>query len=137
MRCLITGGAGFIGSNLVRYMLGQGCEVLNIDALTYAGNLASLSDLESSPSYQFLQVDIANDQRLFDIVQGFVPDCVLHLAAESHVDRSMARVSSYKRTLSGPTTSCKPALGTFEGWKNLARNGFGSCTSRRMRFSVP
>jgi dTDP-glucose 4,6-dehydratase len=64
MRCSITGGAGFIGSNLVRYLLGQGNEVLNVDALTYAGNLSSLADPASVPKYRFVEADIANDARL-------------------------------------------------------------------------
>ena len=89
MRCLITGGAGFIGSNLVRYLLGRGHEVLNVDALTYAGNLGSLEDLGSLPKYRFVQADIATDGRLFGWLEDFAPDCVMHLAAESHVDRSI------------------------------------------------
>ncbi len=89
MRCLITGGAGFIGSNLVRYLLGRGHEVLNVDALTYAGNLGSLEDLGSLPKYRFVQADIATDGRLFGWLQDFAPDCVMLLATESHVDRSL------------------------------------------------
>ncbi|TWU47540.1 dTDP-glucose 4,6-dehydratase 2 [Rubripirellula tenax] len=89
LRILITGGAGFIGSNLVRLVLGKGHQVLNADALTYAGNLNSLADLVSHPSYQFVQLDLTDSDAVADQVTEFGPDAVMHLAAESHVDRSI------------------------------------------------
>lgn len=89
MRCLVTGGAGFIGSNLVRYLVRNGHQVLNIDALTYAGNPKSLDDLHESSAYSFRQLDIAVGSGLSEVFSEFTPDCVLHLAAESHVDRSI------------------------------------------------
>ncbi|EKK00290.1 dTDP-D-glucose 4,6-dehydratase [Rhodopirellula baltica SH28] len=89
MKLLITGGAGFIGSNLVRMALTSGHQVLNVDALTYAGNLASLSDIESSPNYQFAHVDITNAAAIDATVADYQPDAIMHLAAESHVDRSI------------------------------------------------
>lgn len=88
-RCLVTGGAGFIGSNLVHYLIKNNHHVLNLDALTYAGNLASLKDLEGNPRYQFRKIDIATGQGLEEAFSDFQPDSVLHLAAESHVDRSI------------------------------------------------
>jgi dTDP-glucose 4,6-dehydratase len=88
-RLLITGGAGFIGSNLVRMALSSGHQVLNIDALTYAGNLASLSDIESNPNYQFARVDITDAAAVDAAITGYQPDAIMHLAAESHVDRSI------------------------------------------------
>jgi dTDP-glucose 4,6-dehydratase len=88
-RVLITGGAGFIGSNLVRHMLSKGHQVLNVDCLTYAGNLNSLKDVESSANYAFSRVDIRHSEALHKVVLDFAPDSVMHLAAESHVDRSI------------------------------------------------
>ena len=89
MRCLVTGGAGFIGSNLVHYLIGLGHEVLNLDALTYAGNENSLSDLRTNSLYSFRRLDIASSPELDSVFDGFQPECVIHLAAESHVDRSI------------------------------------------------
>jgi dTDP-glucose 4,6-dehydratase len=89
MKVLVTGGAGFIGSNLVRYLLGEGQSVLNLDKLTYAGNLSSLKDVESNPNYRFLNADICDSDSLQNAFESFQPDAVMHLAAESHVDRSI------------------------------------------------
>ena len=89
MKIFITGGAGFIGSNLVRQALAHGHEVLNLDALTYAGNQVSLRDVETRPGYRFAQVDITDAAAVEQVVQGYSPDCIMHLAAESHVDRSI------------------------------------------------
>ena len=88
-RYLVTGGAGFIGSNFVRYALGRDevSEIVNLDALTYAGNLASLADVEEDPRYRFVHGDVRNAE----LVAGLVADAdaVVHFAAESHVDRSI------------------------------------------------
>jgi dTDP-glucose 4,6-dehydratase len=89
MRCIVTGGSGFIGSNLVRHLLSSGHTVCNIDSLTYAGNPSSLADVDRSHAYCFKQLDIASSNGLSDVLYEFAPDCVLHLAAESHVDRSI------------------------------------------------
>jgi dTDP-glucose 4,6-dehydratase len=89
MRVIITGGAGFIGSNLVRLLVSNGTEVLNIDKLTYAGNLESLSDIAGKENYRFAKIDICDAHALTDIIQTFLPDAIIHLAAESHVDRSI------------------------------------------------
>lgn len=90
MKILVTGGAGFIGSAVIRNIIkNTQDEVLNIDKLTYAGNLESLSEIDTDPRYQFAQVDICDSERLTEIFKIFQPDAVMHLAAESHVDRSI------------------------------------------------
>jgi dTDP-glucose 4,6-dehydratase len=89
MKLLVTGGAGFIGSNFVRYMLGRydDLELINLDNLTYAGNLDNLKDIEKNPRYRFVKGDIANA----DVVAALVPevDAIVNFAAETHVDRSI------------------------------------------------
>jgi dTDP-glucose 4,6-dehydratase len=90
MKILVTGGAGFIGSALLRFMISETThEVINIDKLTYAGNLDSLEEISSNTRYQFEQIDISNAEALRKIFEMYKPDCVVHLAAESHVDRSI------------------------------------------------
>jgi dTDP-glucose 4,6-dehydratase len=89
MKILITGGAGFIGCALVRLALERGHHVINLDKLTYAANLASLADVQDHPHYQFIQADICDADALKDILNTHAPDAVMHLAAESHVDRSI------------------------------------------------
>jgi dTDP-glucose 4,6-dehydratase len=88
-RILITGGAGFIGSNLVRRAIAEGHQVLNVDALTYAGNLHSLSDISEHDAYDFAKLDITDPDSTTKTVLDYRPDAVMHLAAESHVDRSI------------------------------------------------
>jgi dTDP-glucose 4,6-dehydratase len=99
MRVIVTGGAGFIGSALVRHLvIERGCEVLNIDALTYAGNLASLTAVEGKPNYRFLHADICDRQAMEQAIQCFRPDRLMHLAAESHVDRSITGAADFIQT---------------------------------------
>ena len=89
-RFLVTGGAGFIGSAVIRYLIGDtDHQVLNFDKLTYAGSLASLSEIAANPRYRFVQGDIADAARVSGLFAGFQPDVVMHFAAESHVDRSI------------------------------------------------
>jgi dTDP-glucose 4,6-dehydratase len=97
-RILITGGAGFIGSNLVRRMVLQGHEVLNLDKLTYAGNLSSLSDIAQKPNYRFAHVDIVDARLLARTINEFQPTGIMHLAAESHVDRSIDSPGEFIQT---------------------------------------
>ena len=90
MKILITGGAGFIGSAVVRHIIqNTEDEVLNVDKLTYAGNLESLISVENNPRYQFSQTDICDRAALDKLFETFQPDAVMHLVAESHVDRSI------------------------------------------------
>ncbi|MCD6250968.1 MAG: dTDP-glucose 4,6-dehydratase [Psychrobacter sp.] len=90
MKVLITGGAGFIGSAVIRHIINStDNEVLNIDKLTYAGNLESLKDIDQSPRYEFQQIDICNKVALEKAFDSYQPNLVMHLAAESHVDRSI------------------------------------------------
>ena len=98
MRLLVTGGAGFIGSNLIRYLLEEqsDVEVINLDLLTYAGNLDNLKDVEEDPRYRFVHGDICDDALVRELVAEV--DAVLNLAAESHVDRSIAHDAPFVRT---------------------------------------
>lgn len=90
MRILVTGGSGFIGSNLIHLLVEKkGESVINLDKLTYAGNTQSLADIESNPRYTFEQVDICDPASLARVFEKHQPDVVMHLAAESHVDRSI------------------------------------------------
>jgi len=99
MRVIVTGGAGFIGSALVRHLvLEKGYEVLNIDALTYAGYLPSLSAVEGKPNYRFLHANICDDAAMEQAIADFRPDRIMHLAAESHVDRSITGAADFVQT---------------------------------------
>src|SRR5690242_19982929 len=99
MRVIVTGGAGFIGSALVRHLvLDKGYEVLNLDALTYAGNLESLRAVEGKPNYRFLHANICDRAAVEHAVREFVPDRIMHLAAESHVDRSITGAADFIQT---------------------------------------
>ena len=99
MKYLITGGAGFIGSALIRHLVTSTDNIiLNIDSLTYAGNLESLETVASSSRYSFEQVDICNFQDVQKIFSTYKPDIVMHLAAESHVDRSIEEPGTFLQT---------------------------------------
>jgi dTDP-glucose 4,6-dehydratase len=100
MRILVTGGAGFIGSNFIRHMFSSqpDCEIANLDLLTYAGNLDNLKGMNENPRYAFIRGDICDRYLLRDTLDRFDPDAIIHFAAESHVDRSIADASVFVRT---------------------------------------
>ncbi|MBA1198471.1 dTDP-glucose 4,6-dehydratase [Pseudomonas plecoglossicida] len=99
MRILVTGGAGFIGSALIRHLITHTeHDVLNLDKLTYAGNLESLQPIASNTRYEFVQADIADQPRVSAVLERFQPDAIMHLAAESHVDRSIDGPAAFIQT---------------------------------------
>lgn len=99
MRILVTGGAGFIGSAVCRHLVARGTErVVNVDKLTYAGNLDSLRAVEDSPAYAFVRADICDERALLDVMRKERIDAVMHLAAESHVDRSIDGPGAFVET---------------------------------------
>lgn len=99
MKILVTGGAGFIGSAVVRHIIQDTDNtVLNVDKLTYAGNLESLATVADNPRYQFSQTDICDRAALDQLFETFQPDAVMHLAAESHVDRSITGPAAFIET---------------------------------------
>ncbi|MDQ0339458.1 dTDP-glucose 4,6-dehydratase [Caldalkalibacillus uzonensis] len=100
MNILVTGGAGFIGSNFVRYMLDKYKDytIVNVDLLTYAGNLENLKDVENNPNYHFVKGDICNKELLSYLVKQFDIDVIVNFAAESHVDRSITQPHIFVKT---------------------------------------
>ena len=110
---LVTGGAGFIGSNFVRHVLSVRPDVklVNYDALTYAGNLENIADLESNPRYTFVRGDICDSERVQETIDAHRVDLIVHFAAESHVDRSILSASDFIRTnVQGTQTMLEAAL---------------------------
>lgn len=120
MRILVTGGAGFIGCNLIRFLLRQpGIQVANLDKLTYAGNLESLLDIQQSNNYRFFHADVADRCRLNEIFELFQPEAVMHLAAESHVDRSIDNASTFiESNIQGTFQLLQTSL---RYWQNLSQ----------------
>src|ERR1700677_3967188 len=97
-KVLVTGGAGFIGSAVCRRLVADGASVLNLDALTYAGNLQSLAMIDNAQNYRFAKVDICDRRSVAEAFETFAPDQVIHLAAESHVDRSITAGDAFIQT---------------------------------------
>ncbi|CDI11479.1 dTDP-glucose 4,6-dehydratase [Agrobacterium pusense] len=126
MRVLVTGGAGFIGSALVRYLVSEiGADVLTVDKLTYAGNLASLKPIENAPNHRFLQADICDRVAMNDAIATFQPDYVMHLAAESHVDRSITGAADFIQTnINGTFTMLEAARQYWSGLEGDAKANF-------------
>jgi dTDP-glucose 4,6-dehydratase len=124
MKILVTGGAGFIGSNLVRLLIKEkGATVINLDVLTYAGNPESLRNLAEHERYHFEQVDLCNAVALGEVFARHQPDAVMHLAAESHVDRSIDGPGQFIQTNIVGTYNLLQAARDY--WRNLPEgNGF-------------
>ena len=117
LKILLTGGAGFIGSAVVRYLVGDvGVEVINVDKLTYAGNLESLEPIADHPGYAFERADICDADKMGALFATHAPDMVMHLAAESHVDRSIDGPGEFIHTnIIGTWTVLETALNYLSG----------------------
>ncbi|HWL48231.1 MAG TPA: dTDP-glucose 4,6-dehydratase, partial [Sphingomonadaceae bacterium] len=122
LNILVTGGAGFIGSALVRHLIGETDHaVLNVDALTYAGNLSSLAGVASDNRYRFVRADICDGETMARLLAEFRPDVVTHLAAESHVDRSIDGPAAFIQTNLVGTFSLLSAV--LDYWRGLDQPG--------------
>lgn len=126
MKVVVTGGAGFIGSALCRYLVGEvGVSVLNIDKLTYAANLRSLDPIAGDPRYHFLKADICDFETVSRAFDAFQPDAVMHLAAESHVDRSITGSADFIQTnICGTHALLEAARRYWEGLSGRRRGSF-------------
>ena len=125
MRLLVTGGAGFIGSAVVRRAIEEGDEVLVLDKLTYAGNLASLAPAAANPRYAFVRADICDRRAVKAAFDRFRPEAVLHLAAESHVDRSIDGPAAFIETnVVGTFAMLSEALAYWRTLRGAASEGF-------------
>ena len=116
---IITGGAGFIGSHVVRLFVNQypDYHIINLDKLTYAGNLANLKDIEDRPNYTFVKADICDFDKMSELIRQYRVDGIIHLAAESHVDRSIKDPFTFARTNVMGTLSLLQAAKEY--WESL------------------
>ena len=126
MKIIVTGGAGFIGSELIRQLISDSIhQVLNIDKLTYAGNLESLSEVATSPRYNFKQADICNLDSLKLIFESYKPNAIMHLAAESHVDRSIDGPIDFLNTnIIGTFSMLEASRNYFQGLSRSDKKNF-------------
>jgi dTDP-glucose 4,6-dehydratase len=124
-RILVTGGAGFIGSAVVRRLVAKGVRVINLDKLTYAGNLASLRDVEGAANYRFVEEDIADTDRIVALLAEEQVEGIMHLAAESHVDRSIDGPGAFVETnVVGTFRLLNAALTHWRGLDATAKAAF-------------
>jgi dTDP-glucose 4,6-dehydratase len=125
-KTLVTGGAGFIGSAVCRYLVKEKhISVLNVDKLTYAGNTESLKEIDQSPLYRFAQADICDREKIAELFAAFQPDAVMHLAAESHVDRSIDGPAAFIETnIVGTYTMLDCAREYWNGLSNDRKQAF-------------
>ena len=134
MKIIVTGGAGFIGGNFVHHMVNKYPEyqIINLDLLTYAGNLETLKPVEDKPNYKFVHGDIADRDFVFKLFEEEKPDVVVNFAAESHVDRSITDPEAFVRTNVMGTTTLLDACRTYgtvsythlDVYKRQVRNWF-------------
>lgn len=121
MNIIVTGGAGFIGSAVIRHIIkNTDNQVLNVDKLTYAGNLESLVDVEDNPRYSFKQIDICDAEAIENAFENFQPNLIMHLAAESHVDRSIDGPAEFINTNIVGTYTLLEAARKY--WQSLEEN---------------
>jgi dTDP-glucose 4,6-dehydratase len=124
-RILVTGGAGFIGGAVVRRLVGRGFYIVNLDCLTYSGNLDSLRDIADAPNYRFVQADIGDREAVASTLRGEQVDAIMHLAAESHVDRSIDGPAAFVETnVVGTFRLLEEALDYWRGLDEAARQRF-------------
>ncbi len=141
---IITGGAGFIGSHVVRLFVNKypDYRIINLDKLTYAGNLANLKDIEDKPNYRFVKMDICDFEGVLKLMQEEHVDGIIHLAAESHVDRSIKDPFTFARTnVMGTLSLLQAAKAYWEplGWvmpaaTNAAEENYFSCSCSKNQF---
>lgn len=126
MKILVTGGAGFIGSAVIRHLIDQTeHDVVNVDCLTYAGHLSTLEQIDASPRYHFERTDICDRHGLRRVFDAYAPEAVMHLAAESHVDRSIDGPATFVQTnVVGTCTLLETARSHFEKLRGRQRDAF-------------